>query len=144
MIAAERIAIAVTSIDSALGGERAVVRAAAVVVVLRTFGKACGELIHNFLAYASLLRAAAASEQRLLCRARHNFAERDLRPTVIARKVSFGSQSEAGAKTRAILMTVLVSLRKQHPDDYEQRFKSTLDEFVQNSTVEPYQLLFGA
>jgi transposase len=32
----------------------------------------------------------------------NNLAERDLRPTVIARKVSFGSQSEAGANTRSI------------------------------------------
>jgi transposase len=29
----------------------------------------------------------------------NNLAERDLRPTVIARKVSFGSQSDAGAQT---------------------------------------------
>ena len=34
-------------------------------------------------------------------------SERELRPLVIARKVSFGSQSEAGARTREILMTTL-------------------------------------
>jgi len=39
--------------------------------------------------------------------AENNRAERALRPLVIARKVSFGSQSEAGAGTREILMTVL-------------------------------------
>jgi transposase len=77
-------------------------------------------------------------------RADNNLAERDLRPTVIARKVSFGSQSEAGAKTRGILMTVLVSLRKQHPDDYEQRFKAALDCLALEPTADPYRLLFGA
>lgn len=37
----------------------------------------------------------------------NNRAERELRPTVISRKNSFGSQSPRGAKTRSILMTVL-------------------------------------
>ena len=73
----------------------------------------------------------------------NNLAERDLRPTVIARKVSFGSQSEAGAKTRGVLMTVLVSLRKQHPDDYEKRFKAALDGLALNPSADPYHLLFG-
>ncbi len=44
--------------------------------------------------------------------AENNLAERDLRPTVIARKVSFGSLSDAGAHTRSVLMTVLHSLKK--------------------------------
>jgi hypothetical protein len=43
----------------------------------------------------------------------NNRAERELRPLVIARKVSFGSQSEAGARTRETLMTVLHTLRKR-------------------------------
>jgi len=42
----------------------------------------------------------------------NNRAERELRPLVIARKVSFGSQSDAGAQTREILMTVLHTLKK--------------------------------
>jgi transposase len=42
----------------------------------------------------------------------NHLAERDLRPTVIARKVSFGSQSETGANTRSILMTMVHTLRK--------------------------------
>ncbi|MFA7232426.1 MAG: transposase [Victivallaceae bacterium] len=37
----------------------------------------------------------------------NNFAERNLRPIVISRKLSFGSQSERGMQTREILMTVL-------------------------------------
>lgn len=39
--------------------------------------------------------------------AENNFAERELRPLVISRKISFGSQSNRGLKTREILMTVL-------------------------------------
>ncbi|MEC4675409.1 MAG: transposase [Nitrospirota bacterium] len=41
----------------------------------------------------------------------NNLAERDLRPTVIARKVSLGSFSDAGAHTRSILMTVCILLK---------------------------------
>src|SRR5665647_2731052 len=43
----------------------------------------------------------------------NNRAERELRPTVIARKVSFGSQSDAGAKTREVLMSVVHTLVKR-------------------------------
>src|SRR6266481_8359437 len=52
--------------------------------------------------------------------AENNRAERELRPTVIARKVSFGSQSEAGARTRERLMSVLHTLKKRHthPEDH--------------------------
>ena len=48
--------------------------------------------------------------------AENNLAERDLRPTVIAIKVSFGSQSDAGAHTRSVLMTVAHTLRKRGED----------------------------
>lgn len=73
----------------------------------------------------------------------NNLAERDLRPTVIARKISFGSQSEKGAKTRGIVMTVLLSMKKQFPADYQQRFKAALDHLAQNPNDEPYDLLFS-
>jgi transposase len=46
-----------------------------------------------------------------------NLAERDLRPTVIAHKVTFGSQSHAGAQTRGALMTTLHTLKKQTKAD---------------------------
>lgn len=47
----------------------------------------------------------------------NNYAEREIRQTVLARKVSFGSQSVAGAKMRETWMSVLHSLRKRaaHP-----------------------------
>jgi hypothetical protein len=74
--------------------------------------------------------------------AENNLAERELRPLVIARKVSFGSQSDAGARTREILMTTLVTLRRRHPDDYGQRFKAALDRLARDPSADPYLLLF--
>jgi hypothetical protein len=46
----------------------------------------------------------------------NNFAERELRPTVIARKISFGSQSEKGMSTREILMTVIHTAKSRGHD----------------------------
>jgi transposase len=73
--------------------------------------------------------------------AENNRSERELRPTVIARKVSFGSQSEAGAKTREILMSVLYTLKKRHahPEDH---FKTVLDQLAGNIVQDPLPLLF--
>jgi transposase len=72
----------------------------------------------------------------------NNLAERDLRPTVIARKVSFGSQSENGAKTRGILMSILVSLKKRYPEDYSERFKMSLDQISAQPDLDCYRALF--
>jgi transposase len=72
----------------------------------------------------------------------NNLAERDLRPTVIARKVSFGSQSDAGAASRETLMTVLHTLKKRGPDP-EARFKAALDTLAHDPTADPYDLLFS-
>lgn len=71
----------------------------------------------------------------------NNLAERDLRPLVIARKISFGSQSDAGAKTRETLMTVLHSLQKQTPH-VATRFKAALDQFAQDPSQDIHRLLF--
>lgn len=71
----------------------------------------------------------------------NNRCERELRPTVIARKVSFGSQSEEGAKTREILMSVLHTLKKRHPQA-EQHLKSVLDQLATNPKQDPFPLLF--
>jgi transposase len=63
----------------------------------------------------------------------NNRAERDLRPTVIARKVSFGSSSDAGAETRSILMSVLHTLNKRTGEQsLESAFKEILDEIAKN------------
>lgn len=67
----------------------------------------------------------------------NNLAERDLRPTVIARKVSFGSSSDAGAKTRSVLMSVLHTLNKRRAgQSLESIFKSLLDEIAKNPKVQ--------
>ncbi len=71
----------------------------------------------------------------------NNLAERDLRPTVIARKVSFGSQSDAGAKTRETLMTILHTLKKQGFDVTSQ-LKLTLDKLANNIHQNPLPMLF--
>lgn len=73
----------------------------------------------------------------------NNLAERDLRPLIIARKISFGSQSVQGAKTRETLMTVLHSLQKQTPN-VTIRLKAALDQLAENPTAHPYNLLFNS
>lgn len=73
----------------------------------------------------------------------NNLAERDLRFAVIARKVSFGSQSEAGAQTRGILMTTLHTLRKRVQSEACAKLKTALDQLVQDSTPDPFELLFS-
>jgi transposase len=45
--------------------------------------------------------------------AENNYAEREVRKVVIARKISYGSQSETGAETREIWTSVLASLAKR-------------------------------
>ena len=72
----------------------------------------------------------------------NNLAERELRPLVIARKISFGSQSDAGARTRETLMTVLHTLRKRTPD-VTVAFKSALDKLAEQPDCDPTKLLFS-
>lgn len=71
----------------------------------------------------------------------NNFAERTLRSLVIARKVSFGSQSDAGARTRETLMSIIFTL-KQRFDDLQTRFKNALDRLAENHNLDPYTLFF--
>lgn len=73
--------------------------------------------------------------------AENNIAERELRPTAIARKVSFGSQSDEGAKTREILMTVLYTLKKRTPN-FAAQFKLALDRLAADSSFDSYRALF--
>jgi len=72
----------------------------------------------------------------------NNLAERELRPLVIARKISFGSQSDAGAHTRETLMSVLLTLKKRTPD-LQPAFKAALDALAENPKHDPYALLFS-
>jgi transposase len=78
-------------------------------------------------------------DRRVPCE--NNRAERELRPTVIARKVSHGSQAEEGAKTREVMMSVMQTLRKRVSDP-RQRFKEALDKIAANSQIDPSQALF--
>jgi hypothetical protein len=68
--------------------------------------------------------------------AENNRAERELRPTVIARKVSFGSQSDAGAKTRGDIMSLLHTVKKRlKVQSIEEWLTTTLNEVVKNPAV---------
>jgi hypothetical protein len=73
--------------------------------------------------------------------AENNLAERQLRPLVVARKISFGSQSPKGAHTREVLMTVLHTLHKQS-DNPAQAFRTALDQLAANPDANPFKLLF--
>lgn len=75
--------------------------------------------------------------------AENNRAERELRPLVIARKISFGSQSEQGARTREILMSVLHTLRKR-TDDVLDKFIACLNALAENEKSDAYRLLFDS
>jgi len=74
--------------------------------------------------------------------AENNLAERDLRPLVVARKVSFGSQSQAGARTRETLMSILHTLKKRHVGPAA-AIQSALDRLAENPALDPYGLLFA-
>ena len=69
-------------------------------------------------------------------------AERKLGPTVIARQVSFGSPSDAGAKTREILMSAVHTLVKRFPDP-EAHFQSVLDQLAADPQQDAVALLFN-
>lgn len=72
----------------------------------------------------------------------NNRAERDLRPTVIARKVSFGSQSQRGAATRSVLMSILQTAKKRLVNKtVTEWFKEVLDKIASNPDIDPFSLL---
>ena len=73
--------------------------------------------------------------------AENNLAERDLRPTVIARQLSFGSPSEAGAHSRGVLMSVLHTLKKR-PVEVVAHLKAVRDHLAFDIHQDPFPLLF--
>jgi hypothetical protein len=73
----------------------------------------------------------------------NNFAERTFRPGVIARHLSFGSQSNAGARTREILMSVVYTLRLRGRPVL-QAIRDALNVLAHDATADPYALLFPA
>jgi len=70
----------------------------------------------------------------------NNQAEREGRKLVIARKISFGSQSIIGAHTREVLMSTLFSLEKTSTDP--NAFLSAINQITAGSTISPFELLF--
>lgn len=73
--------------------------------------------------------------------AENNRSERELRPLVIARKISFGSQSEAGARTREVLMSILHTMRKRG-GEVAPSFERSLNALAANDLLTPYDALF--
>jgi hypothetical protein len=71
----------------------------------------------------------------------NNLAERDLRPSVIARKVSFGSVTDAGAKVRSTLSTVVSTINKRGAN-VPVRIKQALDLLAGNPKADPFEVLF--
>lgn len=72
----------------------------------------------------------------------NNKAERELRPTVIARKVSFGSHSAKAAKSRSVLMSVLHTAVKRLDDQtIKQWLVSSLEKIADDPTIDLYQHL---
>lgn len=73
--------------------------------------------------------------------AENNRAERELRPLVIARKISFGSQSDEGALTRETLMTIMLTLSKRTKNPAD-ALRTALDALVENPHADVYRILF--
>ena len=70
----------------------------------------------------------------------NNRAERGLRPIVIARKISFGTQSDLGMKTMEVLLTVLRTLQLR-TGNAEAALKRILDELARNPQADVRALL---
>ena len=75
--------------------------------------------------------------------AENNYAEREIRKVVIARKMSYGSQSEEGAKTREIWTSILQSLKKREDNPRDKLIKA-LNKLSQNEKIDIAEELFGS
>lgn len=73
----------------------------------------------------------------------NNYAEREIRKIVIARKMSYGSQSMEGAKTREIRTSVLQTLKKREPNPRDKLIES-LNRLSQNENLDIAEELFGS
>lgn len=74
--------------------------------------------------------------------AENNLAERRLRPLVIARKTSFGSQSEEGLRRREILMSVIDTLYLRYKDPVA-KLASVFDALAKDKHANVSDLLWG-
>jgi hypothetical protein len=75
--------------------------------------------------------------------AENNYAEREIRKVVIARKLSYSSQSEEGAKRREIGTSVLQSLKKREGEPQE-KLVEVLNGLVENPELDIAKELFGS
>lgn len=66
----------------------------------------------------------------------NNFAEREIRPAVILRKNTHGNQSEQGAETQAILMSIFRTLRRRGLDPMVEIVEA-LRAYVQTGKLPP-------
>ena len=73
----------------------------------------------------------------------NNYAEREIRKTVIARKMSYGSQSTEGAKTREIWTSTLQTLKKRERNPRDKLIK-ILNKLSQNKELDIAKQLFGS
>ncbi|MBA4185367.1 MAG: IS66 family transposase [Acidobacteria bacterium] len=74
--------------------------------------------------------------------AENNYAEREVRKIVIARKISYGSQSETGAKTREIWTSVLASLKKRE-ENPRAKLLEALNKLSEDENFDIAEFLFG-
>jgi hypothetical protein len=75
--------------------------------------------------------------------AENNQPESDLRRSVVARKVGFGSITDNGAAATSTLTTAVTSLKKR-AYDVEDSMKKILDKLPEDVDQDPYGLLFLA
>ena len=66
----------------------------------------------------------------------NNHAEREIRPAVLMRKASYGSQSERGAATRGVLMSVCRTLKNRGLDPL-QTILDALRNYATTGTLPP-------
>lgn len=75
--------------------------------------------------------------------AENNYAEREIRKVVIARKMSFGSQSQEGAKTREIWTSIWQTLKKREEKPRD-KLLTALNKLSQNKDLDISNELFGS
>lgn len=68
--------------------------------------------------------------------ATNNAAEREIRPAVVMRKMSYGSTSEQGGVTRAILMSIYRTLKKRGLDPLTET-RTALETLAKTGTLPP-------
>jgi hypothetical protein len=64
------------------------------------------------------------------------FAEREIRPAAVMRKVSYGSASERGVTMRAVLMSVYRTLKKRALDPLAET-RTALETLAKTGTLPP-------